>query len=139
MENKEEVKQPGNNLSNELFDIAVSTSLTTAENRPAFDAFEKAMITHVYERLGLKDVPDTYKTFTQFLDAFAQTLMNNVQKDVELLNVRRRLAMIGLANTIQGDKTKGVAQKVETAAKETEVDTGIKAEETAPETAPETK
>lgn len=116
------------NLSDELFDIAVSSSLTTAANRDGFDAFEKAMISHVYERLGLKDVPDKFKTFNQFIDAFASTLMANVQKDVEILNYRRRLAMIGLANTIQKEETAGTANKVADAAAEAETQPAAEAE-----------
>ena len=103
-------------LSDELFDIAVKTNLTTAANRAGFDAFEKGMISHVYLRLGLKDVPEKYQTFNQFIDAFASTLMANVQKDVENLNLKRRLAVIGLANTIQEKDTKGTAEKVADAA-----------------------
>ena len=105
-------------FSGDIFKIAVDTKLTTEANREGFNAFEKAFINYIYERLGLKDVPDKYITFPQFIDAFASTLMQNVQKDVEILNLRRRLAMIGLANTIQEKDKDGTAQKVEQAAAE---------------------
>lgn len=110
---------PQIDFSGDIFKIAVDTKLTTEANRAGFDAFEKAFINYIYQRLGLKDVPDKYITFSQFVDAFASTLMQNVQKDVEILNLRRRLAMIGLANTIQEkDQNAGTAQKVEQAAAE---------------------
>ena len=105
-------------FSGDIFKIAVNTKLTTEANREGFDAFEKAFVDYIYQRLGLKDVPEKYVTFEQFIDAFASTLMQNVQKDVEILNLRRRLAMIGLANTIQEKDKDGTAQKVEQAAAE---------------------
>ena len=105
-------------FSGDIFKIAVNTKLTTEANREGFDAFEKAFVDYIYQRLGLKDVPEKYITFEQFIDAFASTLMQNVQKDVEILNLRRRLAMIGLANTIQEKDKDGTAQKVEQAAAE---------------------
>ena len=105
-------------FSGDIFKIAVNTKLTTEANREGFNAFEKAFVDYIYQRLGLKDVPEKYVTFEQFIDAFASTLMQNVQKDVEILNLRRRLAMIGLANTIQEKDKDGTAQKVEQAAAE---------------------
>jgi len=116
--NTKEQQAPQIDFSGDIFKIAVDTKLTTEANREGFNAFEKAFINYIYERLGLKDVPDKYITFPQFIDAFASTLMQNVQKDVEILNLRRRLAMIGLANTIQEKDKDGTAQKVEQAAAE---------------------
>ena len=114
----EEQQAPQIDFSGDIFKLAVETKLTTEANREGFNAFEKAFINYIYQRLGLKDVPDKYITFAQFVDAFASTLMQNVQKDVEILNLRRRLAMIGLANTIQEKDKEGTAQKVEQAAAE---------------------
>ena len=113
-----EQQVPQIDFSGDIFKLAVDSKLTTEANREGFDAFEKAFINYIYQRLGLKDVPDKYITFAQFVDAFASTLMQNVQKDVEILNLRRRLAMIGLANTIQEKDKEGTAQKVEQAAAE---------------------
>ena len=114
---------PQIDFSGDIFKLAVETKLTTEANREGFDAFEKAFINYIYQRLGLKDVPDKYITFSQFVDAFASTLMQNVQKDVDILNLRRRLAMIGLANTIQEKDKDGTAQKVEQAAAEADATT----------------
>lgn len=116
--NEQQNAAPQIDFSGDLFKIAVECKLTTEANRAGFDAFEKAFINYIYQRLGLKDVPDKYITFSQFVDAFASTLMQNVQKDVDILNLRRRLAMIGLANTIQEKDKDGTAQKVEEAAAE---------------------
>ena len=116
-QNNEETPQQID-FSGEIFQVAVDCGLTTAANREGFDKFEKGFINYIYQRLGLKDVPDKYITFAQFIDAFASTLMANVQKDVDILNLRRRLAMIGLANTIQKEDKEGTAQKVEQAAAE---------------------
>lgn len=111
-------EQNAPDFAGDLFKLAVDTKLTTAANREGFDAFEKAFVNYIYERLGLKDVPDKYINFAQFIDVIASTLMQNVQKDVDILNLRRRLAMIGLANTIQEKDKDGTAQKVEQAAAE---------------------